>query len=178
MTRGIAFCIDTSPYHGNDNMDADTVNNNPGVLGISCAENAPEERAKTELQRFKKALIDAGFCVDPDPWTEDEIAEGLTPAAFIINTIDAKRLAQAKQAWFASSYETVKELMAGMTPEVFASDNDLIVKIRNHMEDNFRDMVCLDNGGGPRVYNLDRFIRTMEPNKLYFICDQAIILYA
>lgn len=178
MTRGIAFCIDTSPCHGNNNMDADTINENPKLLGISYAENAPTERVKNELQRFKKALIGAGFCVEPDPWAEDEIAEGTTPAAFIINAIDADKLAQAKQAWFASRYETVKELMARMTPETFAINNDLIVKIRNHMEDNFSDMVCLDNGGGPRIYNLDRFIRTMEPNKLYFICDQAIILYA
>lgn len=167
MGRGYIYHISADPevFPGLDESD---FYESLDSMACDYVENCGAGRADI-LSGLKNSLKSAGF----------EIQEENLPDAcvFAFCAGDENELKTRQGNWFRGWYNRFKELSQAITLEQFACGTEHIYPIQEALNDNYDDAVYLDMGTGPAFYAFMRFMRTLLPDKTYYVEDACVFMH-
>lgn len=174
MARGYIYHIVTDPDNLG-NMSASNFYEDIDALCVEFVEDSDPAIAAQNTNSFASMLANSGFLIRPDTDSESQDRE---VAAFILETGGQHHLDECRKRYFKPLLDALKQEVASMDLDTFVSERCNTYSLKSKINDDYGDAVYLDTTDyGGVLYTMHEFIRGLEPNMVYYVAQNTVLMH-
>lgn len=144
---------------------------NIGELNVDYVEQVDQLKAKQLMSDFAKRLEIMGFTVTPHSYEDWDTAHH---DIYKLETGSAEQVKAIQKAYFGHRLERLEAATKALDAERFCSDVGYAMDLRDLICDASGDVV---SSRTDTIVEMDRFIRYLQPDKVYYLGDDVVLMH-
>lgn len=147
------------------------------TLCVNYVKERDVDESELDIECFLQSLISVGLFVEQIEVDIEKEGVSRTVKAYEIKTGDSQAMEAVKATYFNGRYSEFKDMAERFTEKYF-TDSSKIKAMKSLLEDDYSDCIRLkEDESIEETMTLDRFIRDMEPEMVYYLSPETILMH-